>query len=226
MDDISEIENRMREASSEGVADESSSPPIIPTAAAVMAEESTPAPVSVALDKAALAIVKQAEERVVNQRSVNRHAKALEKNANDRISNEIDRQSVENERRKADNEIDRKELANKLYRIKEESKRLKAEQKHLSEMQKQEQAAEKKRAYWESHKAVLEQYGMHEGSSRISCAILLFLDGIKCFFLGLAKVSDALVKAIKWILIIGVIVGILMAIPVTRTWILTLLGFV
>ena len=225
MDDIREIENRMREASSEASGDLPPSPIIPAETESATAQVVESAPVSVALDRAALAIVKQAEERVVNQKSIDRHAKALEKNANDRISNEIDRQSVENERRKADNEIDRKELANKLYRIKEESKRLKAEQKHLSEMQKQEQEAEKKRAYWEAHKAVLEQYGMHEGSSRISCAILLFLDGIKCFFLGLAKVSDALVKAIKWILIVGAIVGILMAIPVTRIWILTLLGF-
>lgn len=184
------------------------------------------APVTVALDKTVESIVTKAQERINSEEITDKHARALAENADARIANEIDRQNVENERRAADNEISRKELSNTLFRIKQESKRLREEQRHLAAMQKQAHKAEKKKAYWEAHKASLEQYGMHEGSSRLACNILLFLDGVKGFFLALAKVSDALVKALKWILIILLITGVIMAIPVTRNWILNLLGFI
>lgn len=234
MDDIQEIENRMRES---GIADVGDPNPV--PSAPLAAERSviqTPASVTdvaddisvaAALNETALDIVARARERIRGGKaSIERHARSLERNANDRISNEIERQSVENARKKAGNEIDRKALANELYRIKEESRRLREEQRHLTQMQRQEQRLAKRKAYWEAHKETLEQYGMHEGSSRIACEILLWLDGVKGFFVGLSKVSDAIVKALKWILIVGLITGVLMAIPATREWILTLLGFI
>ena len=212
MDDMQEIEKKMQEIQ---VREEAPAPSPVPSDTHV----------SVALETAAQTIVHRAQERINNERIIDKHARALAKNADDRIANEIDRQNVENERKRADNKIDRKELANKLYQIKEESKRLKKEQRHLSKMQRQEHKIAKLHAYWEAHGETLEQYKMHEGSSLIACNILLWLDGVKSFFLGLSKVSDALVKALKYILIAGAVAGILFAIPVTRNWLLTLLGF-
>jgi len=184
------------------------------------------APVSVALENTAATIVEKAQERINSDRLVDKHAKALAKNADDRIANEIERQNVINERTKATNTTERKAIANQLYRIKQEGIRLKKEQEHLSKMQKALQKTEKTHAYWEAHKNTLEQYKMHEGSNRVACNILLWLDGIKCFFNGLSKVSDALIKALKYVLIFGGIFAVLMIIPATREWLLSILGFI
>lgn len=184
------------------------------------------APVSVALENTAATIVEKAQERINSERLVDKHAKALAKNADDRIANEIERQNVINEKQKANNKAEKKAIETELYKIKQEKKRLKKEQEHLTDMQEQQQKTEKIHNFWETHKATLEQYKMHEGSNRLACKILLWLDGIKCFFNGLSKLSDALMKALKYVFIFGGILAILMIVPVTRNWLLNLLGFV
>ena len=93
-------------------------------------------------------------------------------------------------------------------------------------MQKAKHRAEVEKFFWEAHKETLLQYGMHEGSPRYAFEILLWLDGVKGFFNGLSKVSTALIKALRWVLIFGGIFAILMVIPITRNWVLTLLGFI
>ena len=221
MDDIKKIEDIVI---NEGAERDAAPPPSVPSNEQAQVA-TVNAPVSVALDKTAGNIVERAQERIDSGKIADKYSKRLAKNAEGRISNEIERQDVENERSKAANIADRKEIANRLYEIKENAKRLKAEQRHLSKMQRQQQKAEKARAYWEEHKATLEQYNMHEGSSRIACNILLWLDGVKCFFNGLSKVSDSIIKALKWILIIGAVTGALMAIPATRRIITNLLGY-
>lgn len=188
--------------------------------------EDNQAPVSVALEATAASIVEKAQEKINSDKIVDKHAKALARNADARIANEIEKQNVANEKAKAKNASDRKEIANALFKLKQEGKRLKSEQKHLSKMQKSAQKAEKKHNYWESHKDTLEQYKMHEGSSIVACTILLFLDGVKCFFIGLSKVSEALVKAIRVFLVFAIIFAVLMLVPITRQWFLTLLGFI
>ena len=223
MDNMNEIESKMQSMEQGEVL---APIPVENTVPAPVTDPHDHAPVDVALDATAATIVTRAQERINSDRIVDKHAKALAKNADARIKNEIERQNVENERKAANNEIDRKTLANALYKIKQESKRLKKEQAHLTAMQKQTHRQQRSAAYWEEHKETLEQYGMKQGSSRVACEILLWLDGVKSFFNGLSKVSDAIVKALKWILIIGGSFAVLMIIPATRNWLLSLLGFV
>lgn len=214
MDDMNEIERKMQEDK------------MLANTIQNDGELANVAPVSIALENTAATIVEKAQEKINSERLVDKHAKALAKNADERIANEIERQNVINERTKATNTTERKAIANELYRIKQEGIRLKKEQIHLSKMQKAQQKAEKSHAYWEAHKNTLEQYKMHEGSNKFACDILLWLDGVKCFFNGLSKVSDALIKALKYVLIFGGAFAVLMAIPVTREWLLGLLGFI
>lgn len=55
-------------------------------------------------------------------------------------------------------------------------------------------------------------------------SMLLFFDGIRSFFDGLGTVSTSIVKAMKWVLLFGAICIVLFSIPVTREWIVNLLG--
>lgn len=215
MDDMRDIEQKMH-AAQEIV-------PASTSATAVSAIVSTP--VADALQGSVEKIVNEAQKKVGDKKTIDKNAKALADVAQERLTNEIDRQRVENARKAADNKIDRKTLANELYKIKQESKRLKTEQKHLSAMQAQEHKRERAEAYWNEHKDTLVQYGMKQGSSRLACNILLWLDGVKSFFTGLSKVSDAIVKALKWVLIVGGVFAVLMIVPVTRNWLLDLLGY-
>lgn len=210
MDDIRDIEQKMHAAQE-----------IVP--ASTSATVSTP--VDNALQGSVEKIVTEAQKKVGDQKIIDKNAKALADVAQERLTNEIERQRVENKRNEATNKVDKKEIANELYKIKQESKRLKKEQKHLSAMQAQEHKSARAEAYWSEHKDTLVQYGMKQGSSRLACNILLWLDGVKSFFTGLSKVSDAIVKALKWVLIVGGVFAVLMIVPVTRNWLLDLLGY-
>lgn len=212
MDDMKEIENKMQIMAQGG--DDSPAP--LPAQVHSVLE----------LDETVASIVKKTKERVNEDKYVDKRADDLAKVADKHLKNEIEIRNVQEARREAKNKTDRKEIANALYRLKEESKRIKKEQRHLSEMQKARHKQEKIHAFWETHKDTLELYKMREGSSRVACTILLWLDGVKCFFVGLSKVSDALVKALKYVLIFVAVFGAVMAIPVTRNWLLTILGFI
>lgn len=228
MDDMREIENRMQEM--ERKKEQVTAPlPVeqkesrAESPAVAENEVSLAAP---AVMEAAKASMDEARGLVTDKKKVSKRAKDLANIADDMIENQLDTERLKNEKAASKNKVERAQIANALYEAKQNGIRLRKEAKHQSKMQKERHKAERKKAYWESHKAVLEKYGMQEGSNIIACEILLFLDGIKAFFLGLAKVSDALVKALKYILIIGGITAVLMIIPVTRNWILNLLGFI
>ena len=228
MDDMREIENKMQMMEQ---AEENAAPLPVESAKQDVVEqvEQKEAGVSLAAPavmEAAKASMDEASNLVNDKKKVKKRAKDLADIADDMIENQLDTERLKNEKAASKNKVERAQIANALYEAQQEGVRLRKEAKHQSEMQKARHDAEKKKAYWETHKAVLEQYGMHEGSNVISCEILLFLDGVKAFFLGLAKVSDALVKALKWILIIALVIGGVMIVPVTRKWILTLLGFI
>ena len=54
--------------------------------------------------------------------------------------------------------------------------------------------------------------------------MLLAIDGVVSFFDGVGRVSNAIMKAIKWLIIGGVIIGVLFAIPATREWAMSILS--
>lgn len=179
-----------------------------------------------ALNDTKKSIVDQAIPLINDDKVIKKHAKKLSENADKGIAVELKSQELEIKKKDASNKITKKEIANKLYILKQEGKRIKKQQKHLKKQQKEEFKRENNETYWNNHCDTLTEYKMHKGSNRIFCTILLLLDGLKGFFNGLNKVSNALVKALKWILIIGGIITVLMSIPVTRNWLLGILGFI
>ena len=171
-------------------------------------------------------IVDKAMPKINDEKIVEKHAKKLAENADESIRVELEQQQLEIAKGDAKNKVTRKEIANQLFVLKQEAIRLKKEQKHLNKLQKEEQIKESDRVYWANHGTTLEGYKMHEGSNRTFCNVLLWLDGVKGFFLGLGKVSTALISALKYVLIVGAILIVLLIIPVSREWLLNLLGFI
>lgn len=182
--------------------------------------------VGAALDETKYSIVNKAKDRISDEKVVERHAKKLADNANESIKVELETQELEIKKVDAKNKVTKKEIENKLFVLKQEAMRLKKEQKHLNALQKEQQKKESDATYWANHGTTLEQYKMHEGSNRVFCNILLWLDGVKGFFNGLSKVSTALLSALKYVLIVGAILLVLVIIPVTREWLGNLLGFI
>lgn len=228
MDDMREIESRMQEM--ERTEEQVSAPlPVeqdearADSPAVVENDVSLAAP---AVMEAAKASMVEARGLVNEKKKVTRRAKDLADIADDMIENQLDTERLKNEKAASKNKVERAQIANDLYEAQQTGVRLRKEAKHQSEMQKARHKAERKKAYWEANEETLKQYGMREGSSRVACEIIRWLDGVKAFFTGIGKVSDALVKALKWILIVGLVIGGLMIVPVTRNWILTLLGFI
>lgn len=227
MDDMRDIENRMQEM--ERTEEVAAPLPVVEGVTqdvAVQEEDNDVSLASPAVMNAARKAMEIASGRVGDEKKVEKYADEIEDIADGMLKNQLDTERLKTEKAASKNKVERENIANALYKAKQEGIRLRKEAKHESKMQKARHKAENKKAYWEAHESTLKEYGMHEGSNIISCEILLFLDGVKAFFLGLAKVSDALVKALKWILIIGLIVGVLMLVPITRNWILPLLGFI
>ena len=217
MDDMQTIEQKMKEAEQKDV-DSAPVPAVV--------EEKSLELAAPAVLKAAKAAMDKAEGLVNDPKSIDKHAKDLSDIAHDMIENQLETEHLKNARAASENKVARKQIENDLYEAKQKGIRLRKEAKHESKLQRARHKEEIKAEYWAAHKDTLTQYGLHEGSSRVACEILLWLDGVKGFFNGLSKVSDAIVKALKWILIAGGVIAALMIIPATRNWLLALLGFI
>ena len=173
-------------------------------------------------------ILARAQEKISDEKIVDKHAENLKKVADRALEVEAQRADLTVQEQDADNKVRKQEIRNRLIVLKAEAKRLEKEQKQLNREQKADHKARNKAAKWELYKGKLER--MHY--TYVPCAfvlgMLLFFDGVRSFFEGLATVSTAMAKAFKWVLIIGavllVLLAVLLAIPVTREWLTNLLS--
>ena len=169
-------------------------------------------------------ILARAQEKISDEKIVDKHAENLKKVADRALEVEAQRANLTVQEQDADNKVRKQEIRNKLIVLKAEAERLEKEQKQLNREQKANHKARNKAAKWELYKDKLER--MHY--TYVPCAfvlgMLLFFDGVRSFFDGLGTVSTAIVKALKWVLLIGAILIVLFAIPVTREWLTNLLS--
>lgn len=195
------------------------------TSLAPTSEDSTFDQIGSIIEQNAYSIASEAAARVNNPKKVDKHADELADAIDMQILNAIEAKKVQEKIKAARHLIDKKKLKNELYQIEQEGKRLRREEKHLNELQKARHKQEDYDTFWSTYESTLTNYDMKKGSSRVFCRIILALDGIKGFFNGIGKVSTAIVKALKFLLIGGTIFGILYAIPITRSWIQAIFGF-
>ena len=170
-------------------------------------------------------IVDEAINKVDNNKSVKKHADELAKVANDAIRADIDKENLKVQRTRAENKAEKQRIKNELIALKTEAKRLKREKKQILREQRADHKKRNKDALWEIYKDKLTKMGYSYVPNRFVLGMLLFFDGVVGFFNGVGATSTAIMKALKWILIVGVIFVVLMIFPTTKEWLLGLLGF-
>ncbi len=169
-------------------------------------------------------ILGKATEKINDEKIIDKHAESLKNIADKALEVEAEQASLTVQEQEADNKVRKQEIRNKLIVLKAEAERLKREQKQLDKEQKADHKARNKAAKWEIYKDKLEKMHYTYVPCAFVLAMLLFFDGIRSFFDGLGTVSTAIVKAFKWVLLIGAILIVLFAIPVTREWLTNLLS--
>lgn len=171
-------------------------------------------------------IVERAVEKVQAEKIIDKHSDRLAEISDKAIEAETETQELYVEEKKADNKVKRQEIKNKLIELKTEAIRLSREQKQILKEQKQDHKKRNADAKWALYKGKLEKMGYSYVPNRIVLGMLLFFDGMQSFFNGIGAVSTSILKALKWIIGIGLILGVLMIVPLTRDYILRLLDFV
>lgn len=169
-------------------------------------------------------ILGKAQEKISDEKVIDKHAENLKNIADKSLEVQAETASLTVQEQEADNKVRKQEIRNKLIVLKAEAERLEKEQKQLNKEQKADHKARNKEAKWELYKDKLQKMGYSYVPNVFILSMLLFFDGIKSFFNGVEAVSTAAVKALKWVLLIGAILIVLFAIPVTREWLTNLLS--
>lgn len=170
-------------------------------------------------------ILEKAEQKIKQDKIINKHASKLSEVADNLMKVETEKAAIEVQKKDASNKAEKQEIENRLIILRNEAKRLRKAEKHKNKLQNIEIKAEKKQKQWEMLKSTLQPLGYDYVPNFIALHILLALVGLKAFFNGVGEVGTAVLKGFKWFLIIGLVIAIVMIIPVTRTGVLELLGF-
>lgn len=169
-------------------------------------------------------ILKRAKQKINSEQILEKHANEITKITDKAMKVDAERASLNVQKQDALNKAEKQEIKNKLIVLKAEAKRLKKEQRQLNLDQKADHKARNKEAKWALYKDKLMKMKYNYVPNRFILSMLLFFDGVKSFFDGIGAVSTAILKAMKWVLLIGAILIVLFSIPVTREWILNLLN--
>lgn len=170
-------------------------------------------------------IVAKATEKINDQKLIDKHSEQIAQLSDEALTVETEKQRLIVEQAKADNKVVAQEIKNQLLILKAEGKRIKREQKQLDKEQKANHKKRNQDAKWEMYGEKLKKMGYSYVPNDFVLKMLLFIDGVKTFLDGIGTISMSLLKALRVFIFGGLIFGVLMAIPVTREWLLTLLQF-
>lgn len=168
-------------------------------------------------------ILKRAKEKINSEKILEKHATKISKITDKAMEVDAERANLNVQKQEAANKVEKQEIKNRLIVLKAEAKRLIKEQRQLNLDQKSDHKVRNKQAKWDLYKDKLKKMKYDYVPNPFVLSMLLFFDGLKSFFDGIGAVSTAILKALKWVLLIGAILIVLFAIPVTREWILEIL---
>lgn len=170
-------------------------------------------------------IVKGAKDILNQKKGIKKHSKTIADIANEGLKAEEQIERLKVEEINADNRVRKQEIKNRLIVLKAEAKRLKKEQKQLNKDQKAQHKKRNADAKWEVYGEKLTKMKYDYVPNPFVLKMLLMFDGIVSFFNGVGATSTAIMKALKWVLLIIAIIAVLMIIPVSREWLLGILKF-
>ena len=169
-------------------------------------------------------IVEKAVSKVNDVKIIEKHSKRLAEISDKALAVETEKQELVVEKRKAENKEERQRIRNRLIELETERIRLEREQKQVLKEQKEDHKKRNNEIMWERYKDKLTKMKYTYVPNKFILKMLLFFDGVKSFFDGVGSVSTAIMKALKWLLIGGTIIGVMFAIPATREWLTSILG--
>lgn len=169
-------------------------------------------------------VLRRAQDKINSEKILEKHANKIAQITDRAMEVDAERAAINVQQQDAVNKVDKQKIKNSLIVLKAEAKRLRREEKQKSREQKAEHKARNKAAKWELYKDKLQRMKYDYVPNPFILSMLLFFDGLKSFFDGLGTLSTAIVKALKWVLLIGAILIVLFSIPVTREWIINLLN--
>ena len=169
-------------------------------------------------------ILEKAKVKITDEKIVEKHAENLADIADKALEVQAETASLKVQEQEADNKVRKQEIRNKLIVLNAEATRLKREQKQFNKEQKADHKARNKQAKWELYKDKLTKMKYSYVPNAFILSMLLFFDGVKSFFDGLGTVNTAIVKACKWLFLIGAVLTVLFSIPATREWLINLLS--
>lgn len=169
-------------------------------------------------------ILEGAKKLISDDKIIEKHAKTLADIADKAIAADSEAVELGVQRKRAANKAEKQRIRNELIVLRAEAKRLKREQKQLAKEQRIDHAKRNADAMWEKYGEKLTKLKYDYVPNKVTLAMLLFFDSIRSFFDGLGTISTSIVKAAKWILLLGIIFGIIYAIPFTREILLNILN--
>lgn len=170
-------------------------------------------------------IIDKAFDKIDNDKIIDKHADKLAEIADQSLQADTEKERLKVEQSKADNKAEKQRIKNELIELKTNAIKLKRERKQAL---KEQRANHKKRnddIAWEKYKDKLEKMKYTYVPNMFILRMLLFFDGIVGFFNGVGEVSKSIMKALRWFIIIAIILIVIFIIPVTRNWFINLLGF-
>lgn len=180
--------------------------------------------VSTEAEKVRNKILQATSAKIQTAKLIDKHSDGLKEVVNKQIENDIERENLIAEQVNADNKVIKQEIKNRLIVLNAEAKRLQKEQSQLSKDQREQHKTRNDSSNWEKYKHKLERMNYSYVPNFCVLKMLLFFDGVKSFLEGIGTISTAILKALKWILLIGGIAIVLFSIPITREWIINLLS--
>jgi hypothetical protein len=170
-------------------------------------------------------IIQKATDKIQDEKIIEKHSENIAKISDRALEVEAEKQRLVVEEVNANNKVVAQEIKNRLIVLKAEAKRLKQEQKQLDKDQKSDHKRRNNEAKWEIYGDKLKRMKYTYVPNTFVLYMLLFFDGIVGFFNGVGEISTSILKAFKWVLIIGGIIAVLMFVPITREWLLEMLKF-
>lgn len=168
-------------------------------------------------------ILRRARDKINNKKIFEKHASKIAKITDEAMDADVERAGLKVQHQQAANKVEKQEIKNRLIALKAEAKRIRKAERQKNIEQKAEHKAKNKAAKWELYKDKLKRMKYDYVPNPVILSMLLFFDGVKSFFDGLGALSTAIVKALKWVLLIGAILIVLFSIPATREWIINIL---
>lgn len=147
------------------------------------------------------------DDALKNEKYVKRKSRKLAKVGDRLVEEEIKGRDNIASAKRAQNKVDRQIIKNNTYIAKQEKKRAVKEQRHLNKCQRETHKQEIASYRWREYGEMLKKYGYDKTPATWVFRSIVFFDGAARFLDALNKANNKLFKALKFVIIAGVLVG-------------------